>query len=144
MVNEEGYGGAAVWALDLDDYLGVCGKRRPLLTALNDALTASSEISGILESSEENTESTEAMEESKSELASTPGANPEMYSKEDETSSSEEDSRQSVEKEPQTSLGDKIILTGTTSKSWLLNRNIILIFVTLLRMLSLRAMVTSI
>lgn len=41
MIRDEGYGGAMIWALDLDDYLGMCGTRWPLLTAVRTGLTGS-------------------------------------------------------------------------------------------------------
>ena len=34
-VKEKGLGGAMIWAVDLDDYLGSCGARWPLLSTMN-------------------------------------------------------------------------------------------------------------
>ena len=34
-VKEKGLGGAMIWAVDLDDYLGLCGSRWPLLSVMN-------------------------------------------------------------------------------------------------------------
>ena len=37
-LKREGLGGAVIWAIDLDDFLGLCGKRWPLLTAVRSSL----------------------------------------------------------------------------------------------------------
>ena len=34
-VRKAGLGGAMIWAMDLDDYKGVCGTKAPLLTNMN-------------------------------------------------------------------------------------------------------------
>ena len=39
LVKDAGYGGAAVYALGLDDFSGSCGTRWPLLTAVTGGLT---------------------------------------------------------------------------------------------------------
>ena len=37
-IKKEGFGGGMVWAIDLDDFNGICGKKNPLLTVMSDKL----------------------------------------------------------------------------------------------------------
>ena len=37
-VKSNGFGGGMIWAIDLDDYLGECGEKWPLLNTMNRVL----------------------------------------------------------------------------------------------------------
>jgi len=37
-VRSEGYGGTMIWAIDQDDFQGVCGATQPLTTTIHNAM----------------------------------------------------------------------------------------------------------
>lgn len=37
-IKQEGFAGGMVWAIDMDDYQGVCGEKNPLLKVMNQHL----------------------------------------------------------------------------------------------------------
>lgn len=37
-IKESGYAGAMVWAIDMDDFQGLCGDRNPLMNVINQGL----------------------------------------------------------------------------------------------------------